>query len=86
MKVRLILFCVLLICSPIGEALACSVCYGEAPPKTMQSMSVAIWFLMAALMSVLGGFGAFGFHLWRHSRMPLRPDQELAQEDFEQYE
>ncbi len=52
----------------------------------MQSMAIAIWFLMAALMSVLGGFGALGFHLWRHGRMPLEPHQELAEEDFAKYE
>jgi hypothetical protein len=86
MKTRLVSLCFVLLCSQAGQAMACSVCYGEAPPKTMQSMAVAIWFLMAALMSVLGGFGAFGFHLWKHSRMPLEPHQELAEEDFEKYE
>jgi len=45
-----------------------------------------IWFLMAAVMSVLGGVGAFSFHLWRHSRMPLEPHQELTQEDLNEYE
>jgi hypothetical protein len=86
MRARLITLCLLLLCSQAGQVLACSSCYGEAPPKTMQSMSIAIWFLMAALMSVLGGFGAFGFHLWKHSRMPLEPHQELAEEDLEKYE
>ena len=43
-------------------------------------------FLMAATMSVLGGVGAFGFHLWRHSRMPLEPHQELTEEDLQQYD
>ncbi len=85
MKTRLVSL-LLVSCFGAGHAMACSVCYGEVPPKDMQSMAIAVWFLMAALMSVLGGFGAFGFHLWRHSRMPLEPHQELAEEDFEKYE
>ncbi len=47
---------------------------------------MAIWFLMAAVMSVLGGVGAFSFHLWRHSRMPLEPHQALTEEDLDQYD
>ena len=49
-------------------------------------MAVAIWVLMGAVMSVLGGVGAFSFHLWRHANMPLEPHQELAEEDFDQYD
>lgn len=49
-------------------------------------MAVAIWFLFGAVMSVLGGVGAFSFHLWRHSRMPLEPHQELNEEDLDKYE
>ena len=86
MKTGLVRLGVVLLCSQAGQAMACSVCYGEHPPKTMQSMAIAIWFLMGALMSVLGGFGALGFHLWRHSRMPLEPHQVLAEEDLEKYE
>ena len=39
-----------------------------------------------AVMSVLGGIGAFSFHLWRHGRMPLEPHQELTEEDLSKYE
>ena len=49
-------------------------------------MAIAIWCLMGAVMSVLGGVGAFSFHLWRQSRLPLEPHQELTQEDFDQYD
>ncbi len=66
--------------------MACSVCFGAPASKTTQSMGIAIWFLMAAIMTVLGGIGAFSFHLWRHGRMPLEPHQELTQEDFNQYD
>ena len=84
MKTKLIALFLVLLGSQTGQALACSVCYGQTPTKTTENMALAIWFLMAAVMSVLGGVGAFGFHLWRHSRMPLEPHQELAEEDFEQ--
>jgi hypothetical protein len=49
-------------------------------------MAIAIWVLMGAVMSVLGGVGAFGFHLWRHAHTPLEPHEELVEEDLEQYE
>ena len=76
----------LLLCLQASPAFACAVCYGAPNSKSSQSMAMAIWFLMAAVMSVLGGVGAFGFHLWRHSRMPLEPHQELTEEDLNQYD
>ena len=48
-------------------------------------MAIAIWVLMFIVMSVLGGVGAFSFHLWRQGRMPIEPYQELAEEDLSQY-
>jgi hypothetical protein len=85
-RAKLLASIVLLLTTPVGQALACSVCYGTRESKTTQSMAVAIWFLMAAVMSVLGGVGAFSFHLWRHGRMPLEPYQELTEEDLKQYD
>ena len=86
MRAKLLATLGVLLTTQIGEALACSVCYGTRDSKSMQSMTVAIWFLMAAVMSVLGGVGAFSFHLWRHGRMPLEPHQELTEEDLNAYE
>ena len=86
MRTKLFGLIAIFLCSQVGQSLACSVCYGQTPTKTTQSMAVAIWFLMAAVMSVLGGVGAFGFHLWKHGRMPLEPHQELTEEDLNQYE
>ena len=76
----------LLLTTQAGQALACSVCFGAPNSKSTQSMAIAIWFLMAAVMSVLAGVGAFGFHLWRHGKMPLEPHQQLTEEDLKQYE
>ena len=86
MKLKAIAIFLLLLWAQGGYAFACSACYGAPNSKTTQSMAMAIWFLMAAVMSVLGGVGAFGFHLWRHSRMPLEPHQELTEEDLHQYD
>lgn len=86
MKLKASAICALLVAAQSGQALACSVCYGAPNSQTTQSMAIAIWFLMAAIMSVLGGVGAFGFHLWKHSRMPLEPHQELTQEDLNEYD
>ena len=86
MRAKLLAILGLLLTTQVGQALACSVCYGTRDSKTTQSMAVAIWCLMAAVMSVLGGIGAFSFHLWRHGRMPLEPHQELTEEDLNAYE
>jgi hypothetical protein len=43
-------------------------------------------FLFGAVMTVLGGIGAFSFHIWRHGRMPAEPYQELSDEDLSRYE
>ena len=86
MKCRWIVLIATLLALQAGEAIACSVCYGAPNSKSGQNMAIAIWFLMAAVMSVLGGVGAFGFHLYRHSKMPLEPHQELTQEDLDKYE
>ncbi len=86
MKTKLIAILLVLMTSQVGHASACSVCFGAPGSKSSASIGVAIWFLMGAVMSVLGGVGAFGFHLWRHARMPLEPHQELAEEDLNQYD
>lgn len=86
MKTKVLVTLWLLLTSQAGQALACAVCFGARDSKTTQSMAVAIWFLMAAVMSVLGGVGAFGFHLWKHGRMPLEPHQELTEEDLKPYD
>ncbi len=76
----------LLLTSQAGQAFACAVCSAAPQSKTTQSMEMAIWFLMSAVMLVLGGVGALSFHLWRHARMPLEPHQELTEEDLKQYD
>jgi hypothetical protein len=68
------------------EALACPFCYGAKDGKSTQHMAIAIWFLFGAVLSVIGGIGAFSFKIWRHGRMPLEPHQQLAEEDLERYE
>jgi len=68
------------------EALACPFCYGAKDGRSTEHMAVAIWFLFGAVLSVLGGIGAFSFHLWRHGRMPTEPHQELTEEDLTKYE
>jgi putative Mn2+ efflux pump MntP len=86
MKAKLLAGFVLFLCSQTGQALACSVCYGAKDGKTTEHMAVAIWVLMGVVMSVMGGVGAFSFHLWRHANTPLEPHQELTDEDLDRYE
>jgi hypothetical protein len=68
------------------HALACPFCYGAKNGKSTEHMAVAIWFLFGAVLSVIGGIGAFGFHLWRHGRTPAEPYRELTEEDLTKYE
>jgi hypothetical protein len=49
-------------------------------------MAVAIWVLLGIIMSVMGGVGAFSFHLWKHAHTPLEPHQQLTDEDLQPYE
>lgn len=86
MKARIVLGTILFLGSQTGQALACSVCYGAKDGKTTEHMAVAIWVLMGVVMSVMGGVGAFGFHIWRHANTPLEPHQQLTDEDLKPYE
>jgi hypothetical protein len=86
MKAKLILLLVILLGSPVGQALACSVCFGDKDAKSTEHLAVAIWVLMGVAMSVLGGVGAFSLHLWRHAHTPLQPHEELVEENLEEYE
>ena len=70
----------------VQQAAACPFCYGAKDGKATEHMAVAIWFLFGTMMSVIGGIGAFSFHLWRHGRMPIEPHQELTEEDLTKYE
>jgi hypothetical protein len=83
---RLFLIVLLPILLAAQQTLACPFCYGAKDGKSTEHMAVAIWFLFGAVLSVMGGIGAFTFHLWRHGRMPAEPHQELAEEDLSKYE
>jgi hypothetical protein len=86
MKAKILSIVLLLILWATQQALACPFCYGAKDGKSTEHMAVAIWFLFGAVLSVMGGIGAFTFHLWRHGRMPTEPHQELAEEDLSKYE
>jgi hypothetical protein len=83
-KLLIILSGTLLVAAP--QLMACPFCYGAKDGKTTEHMAVAIWFLFGAVVSVLGGIGAFSYNIYRHSRAPLAPHEQLAQEDLEKYE
>lgn len=68
------------------QASACPFCYGAKDGKATEHMAVAIWFLFGAVMSVMGGIGAFSFKIWRHGQMPLEPHQEINEEDLNKYD
>ncbi len=68
------------------QASACPFCYGAKDGKSTEHMAVAIWFLFGAVMSVVGGIGAFSFKIWRHGRMPLEPHQEINEEDLDKFD
>ena len=86
MKARIFLAIGMFLWTSMGQALACSVCFGARDAKSTEHMAVAIWVLMGVVMSVMGGVGAFSFHLWRHANTPLEPHQQLTDEDLKPYE
>ena len=87
MRCRAVALCVGgLILLVAEQASACPFCYGAKDGKSTEHMAVAIWFLFGAVLSVMGGIGAFSYSIWRHGRMPLEPHQELNEEDLEKYE
>ena len=86
MKARIILPVILFLGTPLGQTLACSQCFTAPGSKTTEHMAAAIWVMMGLIMSVMGGVGAFSFHLWKHANMPLEPHQELTDEDLKPYE
>ncbi len=86
MKARIILATCLFLGTSAGQAMACSVCFGARDAKSTEHMAAAIWVMLGVIMSVMGGVGAFSFHLWRHANTPLEPHQELTNEDLKPYE
>jgi Na+-driven multidrug efflux pump len=86
MKARIILAICLFLGTSMGQAVACSFCYGAKDGKSTEHMAVAIWVLLGIVMSVMGGVGAFSFHLWRHANTPLEPHQQITDEDLRPYE
>jgi hypothetical protein len=86
MKTKICSIFILTIVFAAQQALACPFCYGAKDGKSTQHMAVAIWFLFGAVVSVMGGIGAFSFHLWRHGRRPTEPHQQLTEEDLSTYE
>lgn len=80
MRSRAVALCVGGIVLAAQQASACPFCYGAKDGKSTEHMAVAIWFLFGAVMSVLGGIGAFSFKIWRHGRMPTPPHEELIED------
>ena len=86
MKTKFLVVLGLILASPTGEALACATCMGAKDSKATAHMAIAIWVMIGAVMSVLGGVSAFGVHLWRHASIPLEPHEQLIDEDLDKYD
>ena len=86
MKTRIAVLALFLLGATLGQTEACSFCYGAPDSKSTEHMAVAIWVLLGIVMSVMGGVGAFSFHLWKHANTPLEPHQQLTDEDLQPYE
>jgi hypothetical protein len=86
MKIKTILLILPAFALPSAQALACSTCMGAKDSASTSHLAIAIWVMIGAVMSVLGGFGAFGIHLWRHANVPLEPHEQLIDEDLDKYD
>jgi hypothetical protein len=85
MKTKLLLMTAVAWAFQAGEIFACATCMGDKNSPSTAHMAIAIWVMLAAIMSVLGGVGAFSFHLWRHANTPLQPHEQLITEDLDRY-
>ncbi len=83
---RLLFVTALLWAFQAGEVFACATCMGAKDSPATAHLAVAIWVMIAAIMSVLGGLGAFSFHLYRHATTPLEPHEQLISEDLDIYD
>jgi hypothetical protein len=86
MKAKLLALLALFLAAPGARLFACATCMGAKDAASTAHMAVAIWVMIGAVMSVLGGVSAFGIHLWRHANIPLEPHEQLIDEDLEKYD
>ena len=86
MKKKLFVLLAFVLASPAGQALACATCMGAKDSKSTAHLAIAIWVMIGAITTVLGGVSAFGVHLWRHASIPLEPHEQLINEDLESYD
>lgn len=85
MKAKLFVIAALVWAGQAGSVFACATCMGAKDSPATAHMAFAIWVMLAAIMSVLGGVGAFSFQLWRHANTPLQPHEQLITEDLDPY-
>jgi hypothetical protein len=64
---RILTTCVGLMVALPATALACPVCFGESDAPLAQAMNQGIMFMLAIIVSVLAGFGAFIVYLMRRA-------------------
>jgi hypothetical protein len=83
---KLLFWLTLLLASPATHVFACATCMGAKDSPQTAHLAIAIWVMIGAVMSVLGGVSAFGIHLWRHASVPLEPHEQLIDEDLEKYD
>lgn len=61
--------------------LACSVCMGASDSPVAPAINAAIFLLMGFVGSMLAGVAAFGFYLFRRSKMPRPPHEQFLHPD-----
>ena len=72
--------CVTAMLSP-QPLLACAVCMGSADSPVAPAINAAIFLLMGFVGSMLAGVAAFGFYLFRRSKMPHPPHEQFLHPD-----
>jgi hypothetical protein len=63
---------------------ACAVCMGGADSPVAPAINAAIFLMLGVIGAVLSGVGGFVFYLYRRSRMPMPPHEELSQLIYEE--
>lgn len=57
---------------------ACAVCMGASDSSVAPAMNAAIFLMLGFVALMLSSVGGFAFYLYRRSKMPLPPHEELS--------
>jgi hypothetical protein len=80
MKFAKLIFTVLILATTSGAVMACPTCFGAKGDPVVESMGMAIMFLLVIIMGTVGGIAAFFVSVIKRTR---RYEQQLQEGNAE---